>query len=117
MFKTIALYKDIEDAEAFEAFYVNEFIPKMLSLPGVVKLKVNRLLPAPFGERGGQEESYFLLCETYYESAEAMQKVIQSPEGLEAASMIMEKASKFMTVYVGKEEVYSKSSPSVSSAG
>lgn len=34
MFKTIALYKDVEDAEAFEAFYVNEFIPKMLSCPG-----------------------------------------------------------------------------------
>jgi uncharacterized protein (TIGR02118 family) len=110
MFKTIALYKEIEDAEAFEDFYVNEFIPKMLSLPGVVKLEVNRLLPAPFGGRAESEEpSYFLLCETYFESAEALQRLLQSPEGMEAASVIMERASEFMTLYVGKEEVYSNS--------
>lgn len=109
MFKTIALYKQIEDPQSFIRFYVHEFVPKMLALPGVVKLEINHLYPSLMSGPSSEEEpTYFLLCETYFESAEALDQLLKSPEGLELARLIMEEASEFMTAYVAMEEVHSK---------
>jgi hypothetical protein len=40
MYKTIGIYKNLKDIGEFERFYVSEVMPKMLKLPGVIKMNV-----------------------------------------------------------------------------
>ncbi|SEM82644.1 EthD family reductase [Lihuaxuella thermophila] len=103
MFKMIALYKEMDDP-SFEDFYRNEFLPKLLRVPGVVKVRVNRLVST-----GISSEKYALLAETYYESAEAMEAAMKRPEAAEITKMILEKAAGSISIYFAPdEEVYTK---------
>ncbi|MBD1373616.1 EthD family reductase [Hazenella sp. IB182357] len=107
MIKTTALYKDISNQEEFIQFYTETFLPHLMSVPGVVKVKMTRLVPSPFENKISENEAqYFLQCETYYESAEAFEQALKTPEGIEAAQCILEVASHFMTTYVGDETTY-----------
>jgi hypothetical protein len=73
----------------------------------VVKVEVTRLMPSPF-RTVGEEECFFLMSETYFESPQAVQNALQSPEGMEVSRILMQNAGEFMTAYVGKSEEISQ---------
>ncbi|SFJ68944.1 hypothetical protein [Thermoflavimicrobium dichotomicum] len=88
MYKTVGIYKGIDDIEAFEKFYVKEVIPRMLKLPGVIKMNITRLYYTnPENQPDGLQDVQFII-ETHYESLEAIHKVLDTPEGQELARII-----------------------------
>ncbi|WP_124728368.1 EthD family reductase [Staphylospora marina] len=101
MYKTIGLYKQMENPEEFIDFYEQVITPRLLCLPGVVKVEMTRLMASPFRE-SQDESAYFLMVETSFESPEALQQVLQSPEGMETVRLLVERAGESMTAFVGK---------------
>ncbi|TCS91975.1 EthD family reductase [Hazenella coriacea] len=103
MFKIVGLYRVHNQNEGFEQYYVNELVPRLLEIPGVIKVEVTRLAPSPFHDTLGvkEETPYFMQGDMYFESAESLQEALSSPEGIEVARLIIENAFEFVTLYVG----------------
>jgi uncharacterized protein (TIGR02118 family) len=106
MFKTVGLYREMENPQAFETYYINQIVPKILKIPGVVRVEVTRIFPSPIQPSKQDGNSFFLMSETYFESSEALQNALSTPEGMEAARLIMEAAKNDLEVYVGKADFF-----------
>jgi len=101
MYKTIGLYKRMPNEDEFLHFYSNVIVPKLLSLPGVIKVEVTQISP-----QSDSPDEYFLMAETYFASPEALQQVLNSSEGKEVLSTMMEHAAPFLSSYIGKEDSF-----------
>ena len=81
MAKLIALYKKPADASAFDAYYFGTHVPIAKKVPGLMRYEVNA---GPVGSPQG-ESPYHLAAILSFDSADAMQHALGSPEGLAAA--------------------------------
>jgi uncharacterized protein (TIGR02118 family) len=73
--KLVALYNHPADKQAFDKHYAEVHTPLVKQLPGLKRLEVARVTGAPRGE-----SPYYLMCEMYWENAEAMNACMASPE-------------------------------------
>ncbi|WP_168188774.1 EthD family reductase [Thermoflavimicrobium daqui] len=108
MYKLIVLYKDIIDLESFEQFYYDHHVPRILKLNGIVKVEVTYLFPADEQQQSQTEPNYSLKSEIYFESPEAFEITVNSPEGVELIEEMLEYAGDKMIAYLGKEIVFTK---------
>ncbi len=76
MIKLVALYAHPADKEAFDKHYNEVHVPLVRQMPGLLKTEVSRVTGSPRGE-----SPYYLIAEMYWESAEAMNASLGSPEG------------------------------------
>lgn len=107
MYKTIAIYSNIRNLDEFEFFYTNEVISRVVELPEVKYIRVTTLIPA---NQLAQADEVSLLVETYYHSAEALQKVLDSEEGKEITQFfiyIQESGMASIESFFGNESVFS----------
>lgn len=107
MYKTIAIYSRIRDLDEFEVFYTNEVITRVLELPEVKHIRVTTLIPA---NQLTHTDEVSLLVETYYHSAEALQKVLDSEEGKEITQYfiyIQESGMANIESFFGNESLFS----------
>ncbi|MFC7439941.1 EthD family reductase [Laceyella putida] len=102
MYKTVGLYKRMDNEEEFYDYYTNVVVPQLLNIPGVLKVEVTRLHSTQISG----DDTYFLMGETYFANYEAFQRVLSSPEGQAAITAMLNKAEDFMTAYVGQEESF-----------
>ncbi len=99
MFKIIALFYDAEDPEAFTQYYEEEFVPLLLSLPGVTKVEVTRLSSSsPFSD---EPNPCFLMGQMYFSSQEGLTYALSSLQGMETARVFLEQAGDISTVFIG----------------
>lgn len=104
MYKTIGLYKRMDNAEEFYDHFTNVVVPRLLNIPGILKVDVTRLHSTEMSN----DSTFFMMIETYFVSYEGFQRVITSPEGQEALADILSLQADCLTAYVGQEESFKK---------
>jgi uncharacterized protein (TIGR02118 family) len=76
MLRVLALYGAPTDPDHFREYYEKTHIPIARKMPGLTGIRWS------FDVKGLMGESpYFCICELDFESAEALQAALQSPEG------------------------------------
>ncbi|MBO8157011.1 MAG: EthD family reductase [Bacillaceae bacterium] len=99
MVKVIALYKHPEDKEKFDEHYFNTHAPITAKIPGLRKMEVTRIV----GSAMGGEADYYLMCEMYYDSHEAMKQAMKTDEARASGKDLMSFAGDLVTLMVGEE--------------
>lgn len=106
MFKTVGIYKNIKDPNAFEEYYQTKVFPIILSLPGVINIRVSTLIPT--GQMDPNDDSVKILFETYYESAEALEQLMSSEAGKDVIQLILGHDLAEFESYIGIETFFEK---------
>ena len=76
MHKVTVLYPHPEDPQAFEKYYREVHLPLAKKLPGMLDHRFTLNVDA-----GGQESPYFAIFEADFETKEAYEAAMASPEG------------------------------------
>lgn len=97
MVKLIALYKKPDDTAEFDSHYNGVHTPLIRKYPGLRKFEITRLTGAPLGEA-----KYYLMAEMYFDSKDAMDAALASPEGKAGAKDLMRFAAHLVTVFYGE---------------
>jgi uncharacterized protein (TIGR02118 family) len=98
MVKLMALYKQPEDKEKFDEHYFNTHAPITAKIPGLRDMKVTRIVGSPMGE-----SKFYLLCEMYYDSHEAMKAAFRTDESKASGKDLMSFAGDLVTLMIGEE--------------
>jgi uncharacterized protein (TIGR02118 family) len=94
MVKLIALYRTPENVEEFDKHYNEVHTPLVQKMPGLRKLEVARIVGAPIGEA-----KHHLIAEMYFDSMDALNASMASPEGKAAARDLMGFAGNVVTMF------------------
>lgn len=81
MNKTITMFKNIKDLNSFLNFYLNEILPILHTLPGILysdMIKTEQISP----EVPEQITGIQVIIETYFESKEALVHMLESEIGM-----------------------------------
>jgi uncharacterized protein (TIGR02118 family) len=76
-YQLTVLYHHPDDAEAFDRYYDEKHVPLASKLPGLRSYTASRPQPGPDGAR----PAYHLVAVLTWDSAEAHQEAVGSPEG------------------------------------
>jgi uncharacterized protein (TIGR02118 family) len=82
MAKLVALYKKPADAAAFDAYYHSKHLPIAKEVPGLRRYEVNA---GPVGTPQGPAP-YHVVALMTFDSLDAIQRALTSPEGRAAAA-------------------------------
>lgn len=93
MVKLIALYRTPDNPAEFDNHYHNIHTPLVKKMPGLRKLEVARITGAPIGE-----PKHYLIAEMYFDSQDALNASMASPEGKAAARDLMSFAGSIVTL-------------------
>lgn len=102
MIQLTALYGHPQDPAAFDHYYQQTHSPLAMKIPGLKGYTANK--PAPVNPQ--QPSPYYLIAELYFESMEALQAGLQSPEGAAAAGDTQNFATGGVTLVIGEVKVY-----------
>ena len=94
MVKLIALYKMPDDKAVFDTHYNEVHTPLVKKMPGLKKLEVARITGAPIGE-----PKHYLIAEMYFDTQDAMNTALASPEGKATARDLMSFAAPLVTMF------------------
>jgi uncharacterized protein (TIGR02118 family) len=94
MVKLIALYKVPKNTEEFDRHYKEVHTPLVKNMPGLRKLEVAKITGAPIGE-----PKHYLIAEMYFDSHDALNAAMASPEGKAAARDLMSFAGDIVTMF------------------
>ena len=99
MTKLIALYRKPQNSTEFDKHYIDFHTPLVRKYPGLRKLEITRITGAPIGET-----KFHLMAEMYFDSKDAMDKALSSPEGKAVARDLMSFAADVVTVFYGETD-------------
>jgi uncharacterized protein (TIGR02118 family) len=99
MIKLIALYRNPADVSEFDKHYFEVHIPLVRKFPGLRKIEVTRVTGAPIGEA-----KFHLMAEMYFDTRDAMDAALASPEGKAVTRDIMSFAADVITVFHGETD-------------
>ncbi|HEY5615277.1 MAG TPA: EthD family reductase [Bacteroidota bacterium] len=94
MVKLIALYKTPENTQEFDAHYNDIHTPLVKKMPGLRKLEVARITGAPIGE-----PKHYLITEMYFDSQDALNAALASPEGKATGRDVMSFAANIVSMF------------------
>lgn len=94
MVKLIALYKTPEDKESFDRHYDEVHTPLVKKMPGLRKLEIARITGAPIGE-----PKHYLIAEMYFDTKDALDASLASPEGKATGRDLMSFAANLVTMF------------------
>jgi uncharacterized protein (TIGR02118 family) len=97
MIKLIALYRKPSDPGEFDRHYFDIHLPLIRKFPGIRNIEVTRVTGAPIGEA-----KFHLVAEMYFDSRDAMDRALASPEGKAVTRDIMSFAADIITVFHGE---------------
>lgn len=80
MVKVQGLYRNIDNLDEFETYYRKVIIPKILSVPGVLKIDFTSLYHSTDKQPKGLNNIH-VITETYFESVDEMKRILSSEEG------------------------------------
>ena len=99
MIKLFALFTHPADRDAFDQHYVDVHTPLVRQMPGLRRLEIARITGAPRGE-----SPYYLICEMYWDDAEAMNASLASPEGRALGRDSRNFAGDLLTMHIAEVE-------------
>ncbi len=94
MVKLIALYKAPDNPAEFDQHYSEVHTPLVKKMPGLRKLEAAKITGAPIGE-----PKHYLLAEMYFDSQDALNASMASPEGKAAARDLMSFAGDLVSMF------------------
>ena len=77
MVKITVLYGAPADPDAFEAYYADHHVPLVHKMPNLRRFEAARVVATP----DGGEPPYYRVAELWFDSTEAMQASLATPEG------------------------------------
>ena len=77
MLKITVLYGHPVDPEKFEKYYKEKHLPLAMTIEGVDKWELTKILGTP----DGQKADYYRIAEMYFTTVEQMQDAMASSEG------------------------------------
>ncbi|OYD07068.1 EthD family reductase [Paludifilum halophilum] len=98
MVKLIALYQHPDNKESFDDHYQKVHTPLVKKMPGLKRLEVTKMQGAPMGG----EAKYYLEAAMYFDSREALDAAMNSPEGKATAKDLMGFAGSLVTMMIGE---------------
>ena len=98
MVKLTVVYGHPTDPEAFEAYYANTHMPLAAQIPGVQKVEITKFIGTPEGTAPSQ----YRMAEVYFDSLEALQQNMGSPEGQATVADIPNFATGGVDVNIGE---------------
>ena len=98
MTKLVALYRKAADPAEFDKHYFDIHTPLVKKYPGLRKLEITHVTGAPIGET-----KFHLMCEMYFDTKDAMDAALASPEGKAVARDLMSFAADVVTVFIGED--------------
>jgi hypothetical protein len=105
MYKTVGIYKNISDSKDFEKYYMEKVFPKLITFPGVLKMKITNLIDKTRENPPGMNHIQFII-ETHYESIDDLRKIIETEEGRTIARTILGNQYAECGRYVGENKTY-----------
>lgn len=108
MIKTVGIYRNIQDPKAFEEYYITNVMPRLLRFPGVIRMKITSLQSVTQTQPKGME-GIQLIIETYYQSQDVLEELINTAEGQEIIRLITNNPVGELASFFGKEKVFSLS--------
>lgn len=102
MVRLLVLYGHPEDPEAFDRYYRDVHIPLAKKMRGWKKWTVGKVLGSP----DGKPPDYYYMADLYAESREAIEAILETPEGKAAVADVPNYATGGVTfVYSEVEDV------------
>jgi uncharacterized protein (TIGR02118 family) len=98
MVKVIVLYGQPSDPDAFEQHYAGTHVPLADKIPDLRLFEASRVVATP----DGSEPPYYRVAELSFDSLEALQAALSSPEGQETVADIPNFASGGATVLIAQ---------------
>src|SRR5262249_5912022 len=71
-----ALYNQPKNAEEFDKYYYGKHMPLVYAIKAIKKVEVSRPRPGP----NGSPPPYYVVTELWFESAEALKALAETPE-------------------------------------
>ncbi len=96
MIKLVALYRRPSDTAVFDRHYDEVHLPLGRKYPGLRRVEITRITGAPLGD-----VRYYLMAEMYFDSRDAMDTALSSPEGKAVARDLMSFAANDVTIFFG----------------
>ncbi|MBE3590108.1 MAG: EthD family reductase [Firmicutes bacterium] len=100
MVKLVVLFKRPENPEEFERLYRDTHLPLARRMPGVRRMELSRFTGVP----GGGEPPFYRMAELYFDSLEALESSMASPESREAARNLMSIARGIVSMAIAEVE-------------
>jgi len=97
MVKLVCLYARPSDPSAFDRHYHDVHMPLVRQVPSLARVEVARISGAPRGE-----SPYYLITEMYWDSADAMQGSMASPEMRAVGRDARDFAGDLLTMHVAE---------------
>jgi uncharacterized protein (TIGR02118 family) len=106
MIKIQGLYKNVWDLDEFEKYYTTVLVPKILSIPGIIKMNYTSLYHSSDKQPEGLNDIH-VMTETYFESVEVMREILSSEEAIEITKMItaLSEENAQIASYIAQEKV------------
>ena len=97
MVKLVTLYENIDDSRSFDQHYQTVHIPLLKKYPGLRRLETTRITGATPGET-----RFSRMTELYFDSQDAMDTALASPEGKAVTRDLMTFAGDLAMVFFGE---------------
>ena len=102
MTRLLVLYGHPEDPEAFDRYYNEIHVPLAKKMKGLKKWTIGKVQGTP----DGTPSDYYYIADLYADSREAIEAILESPEGKAAVEDVPKFASGGVTfVYTDVEDV------------
>lgn len=99
--KLIALYTQPDSPEAFDKAYFETHMPLVHKIPGLKSVSATKVKANVMGGA----IPYYMIAELVFDSMEALQAGLASPEGKAAGANVMGFAAKNLTMLTAEEPV------------
>ena len=83
MVKFSVLYGNPASADAFEKYYTESHMPIALTIKGVRKIELAKVVGTP----DGSKPAYYRLADLYFDDLDHLKSVLASPEGKATAGI------------------------------
>lgn len=96
MVKVVVLYGPPTEPTAFEDYYASTHLPLAAKMPNVQRFEASRVVGTP----DGGEAPYYRIAELWFDSQDALQATMASPEGQATVADIPKFATGGATVVI-----------------
>lgn len=96
--KLVALYRQPDDAAAFDEAYFGSHVPLVKKVPGLQRLVVTRFTRTLMGD------GLYMMAEMYFEDEAALKAAMRSPEMAAAGDNLNTFAEGLVTLMFAEEE-------------
>jgi uncharacterized protein (TIGR02118 family) len=110
--KLMLLFRRPEDVDEFEQRWSHEFVPRAERMPGIRRVTVSRIYGGPAGPA-----DLHLVHEIFFDDADALQRALVSPEGVEAGRTLINIAGSFVNLCFAEHLEEDRPGPTEPDAG